>query len=102
MWDTFGGIIKESDAAMPKSITTHLPDHLARFAEAEVAAGRFASVENVIEAGVETLRKRQQRYDARVKALDVAVEEGERSGMFEGNAFASVRTGLGLPPRGGV
>jgi Arc/MetJ-type ribon-helix-helix transcriptional regulator len=48
MWDTFGGIIKESDAAMPKSITTHLPDHLARFAEAEVAAGRFASVENVI------------------------------------------------------
>ena len=56
----------------------------------------------MIEAGVETLRKRQQRYDARVKALDIAVEEGERSGMFEGNAFASVRTGLGLPPRGGV
>jgi antitoxin ParD1/3/4 len=84
---------------MPKSITTHLPDHLARFAEAEVAAGRFTSVDNVIEAGVETLRKRQERYDAKVKALDAALDEGERSGIFEGDAFASVRAELGLPPR---
>ena len=84
---------------MPKSIVAHLPDHLARFAEAEVAAGRFTSVDDVIEAGVETLRKRQERYDAKIKALDAALEEGERSGMFEGDAFASVRAELGLPPR---
>jgi antitoxin ParD1/3/4 len=84
---------------MSKLITAHLPDHLARFAEAEVAAGRFTSVDDVIEAGVETLRKRQERHDAKVKAVDAALEEGERSGMFEGDAFASVRAELGLPSR---
>jgi antitoxin ParD1/3/4 len=84
---------------MSKSVTAPLPDHLARIAEAEVAAGRFTSIEDVIEAGVETLRKRQARYDAKVKVLDAALEEGERSGLFEGDAFASVRAELGLPPR---
>ena len=56
-------------------------------------------MDDVIEAGVETLRKRQKRYDAKIKALDAALEEGECSGMFEGDAFASVRAELGLPPR---
>jgi len=84
---------------MSKHITADLPDHLARFAEAEVAAGRFTSISDVIEAGVETLRKRQERHDAKLKAIDEALEEGERSGMFEGDAFASVRAELGLPPR---
>ena len=83
---------------MSKSITTHLPDHLARFAEAEVAAGRFTSIDNVIEAGVETLRKRQERYDAKVKALDAALEEGERSGLAEDGVFDRVRERHGLSP----
>ena len=83
---------------MAKSITTYLPDHLARFAEAEVAAGRFASVDAVLEAGVETLRKRQERYDAKVKALDAALEEGERSGLAEDGVFDRVRARHGLSP----
>jgi putative addiction module CopG family antidote len=85
---------------MAKPITlTHLPEDLARFAEAQVAAGRFANVEEVCEAGLEALRKRQERHDAKVKALDAALEEGERSGIFEGDPFASVRAELGLPQR---
>ena len=81
---------------MAKSITTHLPDHLARFAEAEVAAGRFASVEDVIEAGVEALRKRQERYDAKAQALAAALEEGERSGVAEDGVFDRARARRGL------
>jgi hypothetical protein len=53
-------------------------------------------------AGVEALaekQRRQQRHDAKISAIDAALEEGERSGMFEGDAFASVRAELGLPPR---
>jgi len=46
---------------MPKHITSaDLPEDLARFAEAQVAAGRFASVEDVLRAGVDALRERAQ------------------------------------------
>jgi antitoxin ParD1/3/4 len=83
---------------MPKPITTTLPDHLARFAEAEVSAGRFARVEDVIEAGVEALRKRQERYETKVKALEAALEEGERSGLAEEGVFDRVRARHGFAP----
>lgn len=82
---------------MSKPITlTHLPDDLARFAEAQVAAGRFASVEDVCEAGLEALRKRQERYEAKAQALDAALEEGERSGLAEEGVFDRVRARHGL------
>ena len=35
--------------------STDLPDDIARIAEAQVAAGRFASVEDVVRAGVEAI-----------------------------------------------
>ena len=81
---------------MAKPITTTLPDDLVRFAEAQVAAGRFARVEDVIEAGVEALRKRQERYDAKAQALAAALEEGERSGVAEEGVFDRVRARHGL------
>lgn len=37
-----------------------LPERFARFAEAEVAAGHFASVEDVVEAGLTLLQRRQE------------------------------------------
>ncbi len=79
-----------------------LPPDLARFAEAQVAAGRFGSVEDVLRAGKEALeqeQRRQERHEAKLAAVDAALEEGERSGLFEGDPFASVRAELGLPPR---
>jgi antitoxin ParD1/3/4 len=84
---------------MSRPITTTLPDHLARFAEAEVAAGRFASIEDVLEAGVLALKKRQERYDEKLAKLREAIAEGDASPDFEGDPFASVRAQLGLPPR---
>jgi Arc/MetJ-type ribon-helix-helix transcriptional regulator len=41
--------------ARPTTLTD-LPEDLARFAEAQVAARRFSSVEEVVEAGLESLR----------------------------------------------
>lgn len=46
---------------MARPITSaDLPEDLARFAEAQVAAGRFASVEDVVRAGVDALRERSE------------------------------------------
>jgi putative addiction module CopG family antidote len=71
---------------------TDLPDDIARTAEAQVAAGHFASVEDVVRAGVEAIARLEQK---RV-AVRAALQEGELSGVFEGDPFASVRAELGL------
>jgi hypothetical protein len=43
---------------MPRTIDpSDIPEEVARFAEAQVAAGRFASVGDVLLAGVEALRR---------------------------------------------
>jgi antitoxin ParD1/3/4 len=77
--------------AMPRHIESNdLPEDIARLAEAQVAAGRFASVEDVVRAGVEAVSRVEQKR----AAVRAALEEGERSGLFEGDAFASVRAEL--------
>jgi putative addiction module CopG family antidote len=82
---------------MAKPITTTLPDDLVRFAEAQVAAGRFARVEDVIEAGVlKRCARRQERHDAKAQALAAALEEGERSGLADDGVFDRVRARHGL------
>jgi antitoxin ParD1/3/4 len=81
---------------MPRHIeSADLPEDIARIAEAQVAAGRFASVEDVVRAGVEAVARIEQKR----AAVRAALEEGEQSGIVEGDAFASVRAELGLPPR---
>jgi putative addiction module CopG family antidote len=85
---------------MPKHISAaDLPEDLARFAEAQVAAGHFATVEDVLRAGKEALEARQRRYARKMEALRAAIAEGDASPDFEGNPFASVRAELGLPQR---
>lgn len=37
-----------------------LPEDVARYAQAQVAAGRFASIEDVLSAGVEALQERDR------------------------------------------
>jgi len=91
--------IKEYET-MRHTSTIDLPEDVARFAEAEVAAGRFASVDEVIRAaGVEALHQaRRGDLDEKLAALDAALEEGERSGVAEDGVFDRVRQRAGLPP----
>ena len=44
--------------ARPLSLAD-LPDDVARFAEAQLASGRFSTIEEVIRAGAEALRQRE-------------------------------------------
>ncbi len=67
-----------------------LPEDIARIAEAQVAAGRFANIDEVVRAGVLALQREQEKHDA----LRAALEEGENSGIFDGNPFDSVRAEL--------
>jgi antitoxin ParD1/3/4 len=69
-----------------------LPDDVARIAAAQVAAGRYPDVEAVVRAGVQAV----ERDAAKLETLRAALIEGEKSGVFEGDPFASVRAELGL------
>jgi antitoxin ParD1/3/4 len=73
-----------------------LPEELVRLAEAQVAAGRAASIEDVLRAGVAALDREQRRHDAKMAKLRAAVDEGDASGVFEGDPFAEVRARYGL------
>jgi putative addiction module CopG family antidote len=76
-----------------------LPDEVVRLAEAQVAAGRAGSVEEVVRLGVAVLERRQRRYDEKMAKLRAAIEEGDASPDFEGDAFATVRAEFGLTQR---
>jgi len=40
-----------------------LPENVARYAQAQLSTGRFASVEEVLSAGIEALQEREQREE---------------------------------------
>ncbi len=66
--------------ARPLSLND-LPEDIARFAEAQLASGRFSSVEDVIRAAAEALRERED--EVKLAALRAALEEGEQSGRSD-------------------
>jgi putative addiction module CopG family antidote len=82
---------------MPKpSLLDDLPEDLARFARAQVAAGLFPSVEDVLRAGKAALEREQQRDAAKEAAVNAALDEGERSGIADYSLEGTLsRLGLG-------
>ncbi len=68
-----------------------LPEEAAHFAEAQIAVGRFADVDAFITAGMNALKERDETKLAELRA---AIDEGEASGVAEGDPFARVRASL--------
>jgi putative addiction module CopG family antidote len=64
-----------------------------------VESGRYASISEVFEAAAEALDRQECEDDAKEAYLREAIEEGEASGIAEGDVFARVRERAGLPPR---
>lgn len=73
-----------------------LPEEVARFAQAQIAAGRFANVDAFITAGMNALKERDE---AKLAVVRAAIDEGEESGVAEGDPFARVRARLELAQR---
>lgn len=79
---------------MRRTLTTaDLPDEAARFVESEMSAGRFASVEAFIVAGMNAIKERDH---SKLVALRAAIDEGEASGLAEEGSFARVRARFGI------
>lgn len=75
----------------------NLTDELDRFVLEKVESGRYENASEVVRAALRTLEREEQQYEAKLAALRTAIDEGDASGVAEGDAFARVRETLNLP-----
>jgi antitoxin ParD1/3/4 len=73
-----------------------LTDELDRFVLEKVESGRYENASEVVRAALRNLDREERLYEAKLAALRAAVDEGDASGVAEGNPFARVRETLDL------
>jgi antitoxin ParD1/3/4 len=71
----------------------NLTDELDRFV---VKIGRYENASEVVRAGLRTLQREEQQYEAKLAALRAAHDEGDASGVTEGDVLGRVRKALKL------
>ena len=75
----------------------NLTDELDRFVPEKVESGRYENASEVVRAALRTLEREEQQYEAKLAALRAAIDEGDASGIAEGDVFGRVRKTLELP-----
>ena len=75
----------------------NLTDELDRFVARKIKSGRYEYASEVVRAGLRTLEREEHQYEAKLAGLRAAIDEGDASGIAEGNVFARVRRTLKLP-----
>jgi antitoxin ParD1/3/4 len=75
----------------------NLTDELDRFVAKKVKTGRYENASEVVRAGLRSLEREEQEYEAKLAALRTAIDEGDASGIADGNVFTRVREKLKLP-----
>jgi len=75
----------------------NLTDELGRFVAKKIKTGRYENASEVVRAGLRALEREEQRYEAKLAALRSAIDEGDKSGIVEGDVFSRVRKSLKLP-----
>lgn len=61
---------------MPRNTSVTIGDHFAEFIATQVSTGRYGSTSDVVRAGLRML----EDHEAKVRALEQALIEGEESG----------------------
>jgi antitoxin ParD1/3/4 len=79
----------------------NLTDELDRFVLKKVESGRYENASEVVRAALRTLEREDQEYEARLAALRAMIDEGDASGVAEGNPFERVRASLNGPKKRG-
>ena len=74
----------------------NLTNDLDRFVAAKVKSGRYENASEVVRAGLRTLEREEQQYEAKIAALRAAIDAGDASGIAEGKVFGRVRKALKL------
>jgi antitoxin ParD1/3/4 len=74
-----------------------LTPELDSFIAAKIENGRYDNASEVVRAALRTLEREENTYNAKLAALQAAIDEGDASGIAEGDVFARVLEQLDLP-----
>jgi antitoxin ParD1/3/4 len=77
----------------------NLTDELERFVLTKIESGRYENASEVVRAALRTLEREEEQYELKLAGLRAAIDEGDASGIAEGDPFARVRDALNLPTR---
>jgi antitoxin ParD1/3/4 len=77
----------------------NLTEELDRFVSTRIESGRYESASEVIRAALRTMEREEQQYEAKLTTLRMAIDDGDASGIAEGDVFGRVRKALNLPAR---
>ncbi len=75
----------------------NLTAELDSFVLAKVESGRYENASEVVRAALRTLEREEEQYEMKLAGLRTAIDEGDASGIAEGDPFARVREALSLP-----
>jgi antitoxin ParD1/3/4 len=79
----------------------NLTEELDRFVASRIEKGRYENASEVVRAALRTLEREELEYEAKLQALRATIDQGDASGIAEGDVFARVRGKLKLSPRKG-
>jgi antitoxin ParD1/3/4 len=77
----------------------NLTDELDGFVLAKVGSGRYENASEVVRAALRTLEREERRFEAKLTALQTAIDAGDNSGIADENSFDRVRQALKLPAK---
>ena len=90
-------------SAMPTR-NIDLTPGLDRFVARKIKSGRYENASEVVRAGLRTLKREEKKRqedakerEAKLAALRRAIDEGDASGVAQGNVFGRIRKTLKLP-----
>jgi antitoxin ParD1/3/4 len=79
----------------------NLTPELDSFILERVESGRFENASEVVRSALRTLEREERVFEAKLAALRAAIDEGDASGVAEGDVFAQVRATLNLTAKPG-
>ena len=74
----------------------NLTPELDQFVLGRVATGRFENASEVVRAALRILERDENLFETKLQVLRAAIDEGDASGIAEGDVFAQVREALHL------
>jgi antitoxin ParD1/3/4 len=74
----------------------NLTDELDTFVSEKIESGRYENASEVVRAALRTLEREERQFEAKLVALRAAIDEGDASGVAEGDSFGRVRQKLQL------
>jgi antitoxin ParD1/3/4 len=74
----------------------NLTEELDTFVSEKIESGRYENASEVVRAALRTLEREEKQFEAKLVALRAAIDEGDASGVAEGDSFGLVRRNLQL------